>query len=51
MRQTASLYDPIGLLTPITLQAKLLMRESIFEQRLIVNISSKDIWDIPISHS
>ena len=37
MRQTASLYDPIGLLTPITLQAKLLMRESIFEQRLIVN--------------
>ena len=51
MRQTASLYDPLGLLTPITLQAKLLMRQLILEQRSLTNISDKDIWDVPLSNS
>ena len=51
MRQIASLYDPLGLLTPVTLQAKLLMRELILEQQTFTDISSKDIWDIPISDS
>ena len=48
MSQIASLYDPLGLLTPFTLQAKLLMRELILEQRSHVNVYDKEIWDIHI---
>ena len=48
MSQIASLYDPLGLLTPFTLQAKLLMRELILEQRSHINVSDKEIWDIHI---
>ena len=48
MSQIASLYDPLGFLTPFTLQAKFLMRELILQQRSHANISDKEIWDIHI---
>ena len=50
MSQIASLYDPLGFLTPFTLQAKLLMRELILEQRLCKNVSDKEIWDVLVSN-
>ena len=49
MSQIASLYDPLGLLTPYTLQAKLLMRQIILEQRTLKDTSEELTWDIPIS--
>ena len=50
LSQIASLYDPIGLLSPFTLQAKLLMRELIIEQRSYVNVPEKKIWDLAVSN-
>ena len=49
LSQIASLYDPLGLFTPFTLQAKFLMRELILEQRSLDNVSEKRKWDIHIS--
>ena len=48
-RQIASLFDFLGLLIPFTLKGKILMRELVKEQQSLENISSKDIWDLPIT--
>ena len=48
LSQIATIYDPMGLVLPVTLKAKLLMRELIKENENIDN-SGKINWDRPLS--
>ena len=48
LSQIATIYDPMGLVLPITLKAKLLMRELIKENENTDN-SGKINWDRPLS--
>ena len=50
LSQIASLYDPYGFLNPYSLQAKILMRQTVLELRTLKGISEDHAWDIPISN-
>ncbi|KAK4324215.1 hypothetical protein Pmani_005217 [Petrolisthes manimaculis] len=52
LRQVASIYDPLGLVTPFTLQAKLLIRKLVTQRKDISGNNVESIgWDDPLPNN